>query len=441
SALYHRQWTPLARHVSRSVERYLKWLGVKTEVFSLGDHRRRMLGPSADLPKDYFSLDNRSPETDELRKKVRLTLEEDVARFFKENRGQVAIYDANNGTKAARIALRQKFEAQGVNVFFIENICDRDDIVEANIRSVKLSSPDYKGWNPEQAVKDYMMRIAEHAKRYETMETSGGPFVKIYNIGERLVVNNIRGYLQSRIVFFLMNVHHKKRTIWFARSGQSDIEHSFKADSDLSPQGIEYAEKLRDFIVSKRRELLEERIKSGEQAAERRLTVWTSARRRCISTARPMAELGYKIVQRQQMYELNPGDVDGLSPEQIRAKFPDEFAKAEMDPYGHRYPRAESYHDLSVRCVWCLFLRDRDTEWSLTTLNGRIRLEPVILELEREPADILFIGHGSVIRCLMAYLQGLTPHEIPKVELRRGDIVQVTPSAYGVKFVNHFFWQ
>ena len=71
-----------------------------------------------------------------------------------------------NGTKAARIALRQKFEAQGVNVFFIgacnarleckahptytrfsrplENICDREDIVEANIRSVKISSPDVR---------------------------------------------------------------------------------------------------------------------------------------------------------------------------------------------------------------------------------------------------------------------------------------------------------
>jgi len=302
---------------------------------------------------------------------------------------------------------------------YTENICDRDEIVEANIRSVKLSSPDYQGWNPDKAVKDYMTRIAEHAKRYETMETSGGPFVKIYNIGERLVVNNIRGYLQSRIVFFLMNVHHKKRTIWFARSGHSLIEHSFKADSDLSPQGQEYAEKLRDFIVAKRKEQLAERVagEQGGKTSERRLTVWTSARRRCISTARPMAQLGYKVVQRQQMYELNPGDVDGLTPEQIQAKFPQEYAKADTDPYGFRYPRAESYHDLSVR------------------------LEPVILELEREPADILFIGHGSVIRCLMAYLQGLTPSEIPRVELRRGDVVQVTPSAYGVKFVNHFFWQ
>ncbi|GAA6027880.1 hypothetical protein JCM8097_001762 [Rhodosporidiobolus ruineniae] len=404
-------------HVSRSVERYLRWLGVRTEVFSLGDHRRRVLGPSSKLPPDYFDAASRTPETDEMRMKVRVTLEEEIARYFKENTGQVAIYDANNGTKAARIALRQKFEAQGVNVFFIENICDREDIVEANIRSVKLSSPDYQGWDPDLAIKDYMQRIAVHAKRYETMETSGGPFVKIYNIGERLVVNNIRGYLQSRIVFFLMNVHHKKRTIWFARSGQSMVDHSFKADSDLSEQGIEYAKKLRDFIVAKRKELLEERVRNGEPRSERRLTVWTSARRRCISTARPMAELGYKVVQRQQMHELNPGDVDGLSLDEIKDKYPDEYARAEKDPYAHRYPRAESYHDLSVR------------------------LEPVILELEREPADILFIGHGSVIRCIMAYLQGLSPHEIPKVELRRGDVVQVTPSAYGVQFLQHFFWQ
>lgn len=142
-----------------------------------------------------------------------------------------------------------------------------------------------------------MHRIADHAKHYETIETSAGPYVKIYNVGERLVVNNIRGYLQSRIVFFLMNVHHKKRTIWFARvscrclarpccileeqadlrtpsqSGHSQVDHSYKADSDLSPQGIEYAEKLRDFIVNKRAELLKERVQNGEAVAERRLTV------------------------------------------------------------------------------------------------------------------------------------------------------------------------
>ncbi|ORY76206.1 6-phosphofructo-2-kinase-domain-containing protein [Leucosporidium creatinivorum] len=352
-----------------------------------------------------------------MRRRVRMSLEDDVAAFFSEGRGQVAIYDANNGTREVRKEVREKFESMGINVFFIENICTREDIVEANIRSVKISSPDFQGWDPDLAVKAYMARIAEHERRYETIETSNNPYVKIFNVGERLVVNNIRGYLQSRIVFFLMNVHHKKRTIWFARSGQSLIEHSYKADSDLSPAGLDYADKLRDFIVNKRAELLQERVKAGEKASERRLTVWTSARRRCLSTCKPIADLGYKVVERQQMYELNPGDVDGLTHQQIQELYPDEFKNHELYPYSHRYPRGESYHDLSVR------------------------LEPVILELEREPADILFVGHASVIRCVLAYLQGLSPQEIPNVELRRGDVVQVTPSAYGVNFITHFFAQ
>ncbi|SCV74821.1 BQ2448_7850 [Microbotryum intermedium] len=427
-------------HVSRSVERYLRWLGVKVEgeddaalvvfhhidshrpcctptVFSLGDHRRRVLGPSAKLPKDYFYTEGRCAETEQLRSLVKDSLESEIISFFNQRNGQVAIYDANNGKRSMRISVRQKFEKMGVSVIFIENICDRADIVESNIRSVKISSPDYAGWDQEKAVADYMSRIAGHERHYETLRPEIGAYVKIYNVGERLVVNNVRGYLQSRIVFYLMNVHHKKRTIWFARSGQSLIEHSYKADADLSLQGIEYAEKLRDFIVSKRAELLQERVKAGERATERRLTIWTSARNRCLSTCRPLQELGYKVVERQQMYELNPGVIDGMEPEEIQKMFPDEFKAHQVAPYSHRYPRAESYHDLSVR------------------------LEPVILELEREPADILFIGHASVIRCVMAYLQGLTPQEIPNVELRRGDVVQVSPSSYGVELTTHFIWQ
>lgn len=82
-------------HVSRSVERYLRWLGVKTEVFSLGDHRRRTVGPSATLPLDYFKLEGRSEQTEALRERVKISLEDDVEKFFAQGRGQVAIYDAN----------------------------------------------------------------------------------------------------------------------------------------------------------------------------------------------------------------------------------------------------------------------------------------------------------------------------------------------------------
>ena len=43
-------------HVSRALERYLRWLGIRTAVVSLGDYRRKMLGGAQSMPKDYFTL-------------------------------------------------------------------------------------------------------------------------------------------------------------------------------------------------------------------------------------------------------------------------------------------------------------------------------------------------------------------------------------------------
>lgn len=64
-------------------------------MFSLGDHRRKVLGPSDKLPPDYFNPAGRSEATEELRRTVRESLENDVKDFFTKRRGQVAIYDAN----------------------------------------------------------------------------------------------------------------------------------------------------------------------------------------------------------------------------------------------------------------------------------------------------------------------------------------------------------
>ena len=43
-------------HISRALERYLRWMGVKTQVISLGDYRRKTLGGAQQLPPDYFTL-------------------------------------------------------------------------------------------------------------------------------------------------------------------------------------------------------------------------------------------------------------------------------------------------------------------------------------------------------------------------------------------------
>ncbi|KAH9478739.1 Putative 6-phosphofructo-2-kinase [Psilocybe cubensis] len=463
-------------HISRALERYLRWMGVKTQVVSLGDYRRKTLGGAQKLPPDYFTHGEKSPETDALRKKVQNGCEKLIWDYF-ESGGQVVIYDANNGTRAARHALAEKFDKAGIHVVLLESLCDNKEIIETNIRNVKISSPDYKGWDPDLAVQDYYTRIRGHEEYYETVEERTWPYIKIINVGEKIILNDIQGYLQSRIVFFLMNIHNRFRTIYFARSGQSLIEHSYKADSDLSPAGWEYAERLKDFVLERRAKSLEQR---GIDPSERKLVIWTSTRRRAHHTAWPFvastsssSQLSQssipphipvdtietlkespellstspdsilpseplsrgppmpttapvkkspplpsqiKIVEKPQMLEINPGIWDGLSPEQAKKYYPEDWDRFTKDPYSYRAPRAESYHDLSVR------------------------IEPILIELEREQEDLLIIGHASVIRCLLAYLIGLPASEIPAIEIARGDLLEVVPASYGVHSHAFHFW-
>ncbi|SRR6266851_4215990 len=70
----------------------------------------------------------------------------------------------------------------------------------------------------------------------------------------------------------------------------------------------------------------------------------------------------------------------------------------------------------------------------------KVRLEPTLIELEREQEDLLIIGHASVIRCLLAYLIGLPPSEIPAIEVARGDLIEVVPASYGVHSQAYHFW-
>jgi len=88
--------------------------------------------------------------------------------------------------------------------------------------------------------------------------------------------------------------------------------------------------------------------------------------------------LKVKVIEKLQMFEMNPGVWDGLTSASARIFYPNE--RFSIDPYSYRAPRAESCHDLNVR------------------------LEPILIDHEREQEDFLSIGHASVIQCMLAYL-------------------------------------
>ncbi|KAF2743458.1 6-phosphofructo-2-kinase/fructose-2,6-bisphosphatase-like protein [Sporormia fimetaria CBS 119925] len=394
-------------HISVAVARYLRWLGVKAHVFHLGDYRRATLGPDTDVPDDYFFL-NASPQSVLLRNKILKKCREDIYRFLEHDNGQVAIYDAVNAISMGRKSLAKEFAKNGIKTVFIESTCTDPRIIQENVRRVKISSPDYRGWADDDAIRDYLARIDARIPHFETMEEPDLHWIKIINAGERVVVNNCAfNYLSQRIVFYLLNLHTKSRQTYFARAGTAREEDSYKADAPLSEEGREYAKKMSDVLLQYREE--EHRKLKGHGAPDaelKALTVWTSTRRRTVQTAEYLASMGYRVRQRSQMSQMNPGVCEKMSERRIREEFPEEVTKHEADPYHHRYPRAESYHDVAVR------------------------MEPIILELEREENDLLIIAHESVLRVLYGYLMACGAGDIPKLDFPRDEIIEIIPSSY-----------
>jgi 6-phosphofructo-2-kinase / fructose-2,6-biphosphatase 4 len=64
-----------------------------------------------------------------------------------------------------------------------------------------------------------------------------------------------------------------------------------------------------------------------------------------------------------------------------------------------------------------------------------VRLEPIILELERERKDLLIIAHESVLRVLYGYLMACNAPDIPKLSFPRNEIIEIIPASYDNKAV------
>lgn len=197
--------------------------------------------------------------------------------------------------------------------------------------------------DPDQAAKLYLQRIDVKIPYFESMDEPDLNYVKMINAGQQIKLNNVSfGYISHRIVFYLMNLHIKSRQTFFARAGTSSQEDSFKADASLSSIGHDYAKKMSETLLKHREdERLAAIANGGPDVPLKPLTVWTSTRKRTVETSDYLSNRGYSVRQRSQMSQLNPGVCEKMSEKRIRAEFPDEVEKHELDPYHHRYPRAE----------------------------------------------------------------------------------------------------
>ncbi len=120
----------------------LKWLSIKAETFNVGNYRRK------DAPRpgaDFFDTNN--PEGERQRRAAAQAAVADMLKFFK-NGGVVGILDATNSTKERRKWVLDTITKEGIELIFVESRCDDEELIMANIRDVKTTSPDYVGQDP-----------------------------------------------------------------------------------------------------------------------------------------------------------------------------------------------------------------------------------------------------------------------------------------------------
>ncbi|KAL9058813.1 MAG: hypothetical protein Q9162_001537 [Coniocarpon cinnabarinum] len=355
--------------------------------------------------------------------------------------GSVGILDATNSTLERRkLVMKQLRERAGpdLNVLFLESLCLDEELLERNIR-LKLSGPDYKGRDPDASLADFKQRIEIYQKNYvplgEYEEKNGMPYVQMIDVGRKVISHQIKGFLSSQAVYYLLNFNLAPRQIWITRHGESFDNRSgnIGGDADLSPMGHQFAQAMTKFINFQRKEWEiheREKVESAQLSPqpgdttppnphydaeesvylEKNFCVWTSMLKRSIETAAYFDEEDFDIKQMRMLNELFAGHLEGMTYAQIRSTYPHEYASRVMDKLHYRYPGpgGEGYLDI---------------------IN---RVRAVIVELERMTDHCLIISHRSVVRVLLAYFQGLSRERVCDLNVPIGMVYCLEPKPYGV---------
>ncbi|WLF78856.1 Fructose-2,6-bisphosphatase [Lodderomyces elongisporus] len=380
--------------ISQKIVRYLSWLSIKSKCFNVGSYRREVAKDTV-INADFF--DPQNPEGLNYRKQAIDTAIIDMMKWFSEENGVVGILDATNSTRKRRDMILRLCRENHIEPMFLESWCDDKELILQNIADVKTTSPDYVEKSSEFATKDFLKRIELYETVYETMDSvkdANLSFIKLVNVNAQIILNRIETYLESRIVYYVMNLHIKPRSIWLSRHGESEfnLTGQIGGDANLSERGWKYAKKLPELVLKS----------LGEDLQHTNLTVWTSTLKRTQQTA---SFLPYKKLQWKALDELDAGECDGMTYEEIEVNYPEDFKARDDDKYEYRYRGGESYRDIVIR------------------------LEPIIMELERQE-NILIITHQAVLRCLYAYFMNVPQEESPWMSIPLHTLIKLEPRAY-----------
>lgn len=208
-------------HIANRIVRYLSFfLDIDTRIFNVGDYRRRLHG--ARLPADFF--DHSNNEYMAKREQACDAALSDLKEFMKKDGVRVGVLDSTNSAHKRRAHIREVLADLKCKIVILESVCDKKEVsnrtrmqklvfvgmpsftslhsflqlIEQNIKSIHMNTPDYKDADQDAAIKDFNRRREMYIDVYQPVSNDDGSHIKIIN-NETFVVHNVRGYLPQKV--------------------------------------------------------------------------------------------------------------------------------------------------------------------------------------------------------------------------------------------------
>ena len=415
-------------HIARRLDRYLSFFhAVPVAMYNASEYRRNKFG----LWRSNSYFDQTKQENSNMLDDVNGMILEEMKEFLNKTPNGIAILDSSSLllTHERRSKVKKIVNSAGAKVMFIEVINEGHKDGREVLR-IPYDSPDYAGMDREEAEKDYITRVDIYEKSWQSLngpnvnagKEDSWSYLQCDPYRKHFVIHNVSGYLQLKIVHFIINLRPDEANLYLTRHGQSEFNALGRigGDSSLSEHGDAYALKLAEWV--KNVMIVDVDENTGEKM-EKPCRLWTSTMKRTKETAKYITSHTFKrrdtvdpsvvhdwLQMRSRAWhhldELFAGSCDGMTYEEIEETYPEEFLRRKTDKLAYRYPRGESYLDVIAR------------------------LEPMIIEMERHREPLLVIGHQGILRIIYAFYMGLSRAEAPYVSIPLNTVTHLRPGAF-----------
>lgn len=272
--------------------RYLNWLQQSTKVFNVGELRRKTASTMSEdtayntSRSSFFDPSNRNNVL--RRDEIALNVLNELIEWIMHSKSRVGILDATNSTRQRRKLILEHIRGLAgpdLPVLFLESCCSDSAVLERNF-ALKLSGPDYRTQDPQQALNDFKRRVAFYERAYVTIgedeEVENMSYIQLIDVGRKMSTHMIQGVLSTQVVEYMLGFNLTDRQIWLSCGGQSedDVVGRIGRDSTLSEAGRRYAKDLAKLVQD------ENGAWQGRtEQSTRRLSIWTSTMSQAIQTA------------------------------------------------------------------------------------------------------------------------------------------------------------